>query len=755
MGSWLREEVEHYCKGISGWVPEVTEDTSDFVQSFVPSHKQLKQLGICFRGTDSIEGEGTVSFAVSDENGNTLFQETLSYDQISDSYYMFDVNLEVNIRKEYYITVDFSSETYGNVSLLLCGAADEMDENVAVYQGEVKLEEGQQLATWYVYENALTKEYAVKATLMILFCVFIIAVGCPLPLRQQKILAYILLLVSPYILGPKLEMLTTISYVRLENSMVWNIGLMYLFELILWLLLRNPGLTAATANGILTLIYTVNYFVYSYRGTSFRVSDLLAARTAGTVLGSYDLSPNAELAEAWLICLTVMIFGFALRRGRNLKWNVSFRVVGACTIIVSWLVLFQTQLLESQGFYTYSGFVEECTFSLNGYLVGSVLDTKRAGVTKPDGYSEEKVEEILADYEEEEVSDIEDLPHIILIMNESFSELRVLGNLEISEENMPFINSLSENTIKGYVNASGLGGGTANSEFEVFTGDTMAFLPTSYYPYFHCFRTSRESMVSQLSEYGYQTFSMHPMESSNYNRKTVYKNLGFGISYWKSDFSDAEEIHSGVSDLETYYKIEEIFENKEDGERLFVFDLTMQNHGGYESTNIDITVTAGEASTVEADIFLSLIKISDEAFGELVGYFEDYDEKVIICMFGDHQPLFSDDSFYETIYANTDGLTEQDKTLNQYKVPFVIWANYDIEEATDYDISMNYLGVLLMETAGVPMSSYFQYLSDLMEEYPIFTPRGYEDSEGNFYSWSEEETEFLDYRILQYYNLFD
>ncbi|MCD8325161.1 MAG: LTA synthase family protein [Lachnospiraceae bacterium] len=628
LGGWLREEVDHHCEGLSGWVPEVTEESADFVQVFVPSHSQLEQLGICFRGTDSMEGEGTVAFAVSDEDGNILFQETLSYDQLSDSYYMFDVNLKLNTRKEYYITADFYSESYGDVSLLLCGSADELDENEAVYQGGVQLEEGQQLATYYIYENALTTENAVKASVMILLCAFVIAVGCPLPLKQQRILAYIFLLVSPCILGPKLELLTTLEYICLDNSLPWNAGLMYLLELILWLLLRNPGLTAMITNGALTLIYSVNYFVYNYRGASFRASDLLAARTAGTVLGSYDLSPNVQLATAWLICLTIMICGFALRKGRNCKWNLPFRAAGICVAAISWAVLFHTELLENQGFETYSGFVEESTFSLNGYLVGSILDTKRAGVTKPEGYSEERVQEILADYEEEEVTDIEDLPHVILIMNESFSDLRILGNLEISEENMPFVSSLSENTVKGYVNASGLGGGTANSEFEVFTGDTMAFLPTSYYPYFHCFGSSRESLVSQLSEYGYQTFSMHPMESSNYNRKTVYKNLGFDTSYWKSDFDGAQEIHSGVSDLETYYKIEEIFENKEDGERLFVFDLTMQNHGGYETTDIDITVTAGEASTAEADTFLSLIRISDEAFSELVAYFEDYDEKV-------------------------------------------------------------------------------------------------------------------------------
>ncbi len=261
-------------------------------------------------------------------------------------------------------------------------------------------------------------------------------------------------------------------------------------------------------------------------------------------------------------------------------------------------------------------------------------------------------------------------------------------------------------------------------------------------------------MVSQMKKYGYQAYSMHPQSSDNWNRASVYQNLGFDVSYWDADFEDAEVIHSGVSDLETYYKIEEIFENKDSEDRLFVFDLTMQNHGGYYVDNFELAVTAQNTSSDEADAYLSLIKVSDEAFEQLVEYFENYEEKVIICMFGDHQPAFWDEEFYEAVYADTPELTEIDKILNQYKTPFVIWANYDIEEASNLDISMNYLGVLLMETAGVPLSPYFQYLSELKEDYPIITMNGYVDSDGNYSSWSGDNTEFSDYRILQYYYLF-
>ena len=49
--------------------------------------------------------------------------------------------------------------------------------------------------------------------------------------------------------------------------------------------------------------------------------------------------------------------------------------------------------------------------------------------------------------------------------------------LETNVEVMPFIDSLTENTTRGFAQASVYGAKTPNSEWEYLTGNTMAFLP--------------------------------------------------------------------------------------------------------------------------------------------------------------------------------------------------------------------------------------------------------------------------------------
>lgn len=132
-----------------------------------------------------------------------------------------------------------------------------------------------------------------------------------------------------------------------------------------------------------------------------------------------------------------------------------------------------------------------------------------------------------------------------------------------------------------------------------------------------------------MKEDGYKTYSIHPESSKNWNRDTIYQMFGFDESYWKSDFDGAEQFHSGVSDRATYYKIQELYEQKALEDRIFVFDVTMQNHGGYErqENEPEDTIYAEDAESKEADLYLSLIDESDKAFGELVQYFEKVPEK--------------------------------------------------------------------------------------------------------------------------------
>ena len=53
----------------------------------------------------------------------------------------------------------------------------------------------------------------------------------------------------------------------------------------------------------------------------------------------------------------------------------------------------------------------------------------------------------------------EEQPNIFVIMNEAFSDLRVYGDFETSEDFMPFIDSMKENTVKGnlYVSVKKIG----------------------------------------------------------------------------------------------------------------------------------------------------------------------------------------------------------------------------------------------------------------------------------------------------------
>lgn len=261
--------------------------------------------------------------------------------------------------------------------------------------------------------------------------------------------------------------------------------------------------------------------------------------------------------------------------------------------------------------------------------------------------------------------------------------------------------------------------------------------------------------MSILDSYGYKTYSMHPETKGNWYRTYVYERLGFDESFWIEDFEGAETVHYGVSDLETYRKIEKLYENREEDEN-FIFDVTVQNHGGYNyEDNCAYNVKSLNVPSEEADSYLSLVKESDEAFAQLISYFAQEEEKVVICMFGDHQPRFGDSAFYDTLYGQTEGLTGADILFNRYKTPFVIWANYDISEKDSLDISMNYLGALLLDTIGIEGSAYFNFLLELMEDYPIITINGYYDKNGVAHEWSGTKEEFLEYRILQYNLLLD
>ena len=200
------------------------------------------------------------------------------------------------------------------------------------------------------------------------------------------------------------------------------------------------------------------------------------------------------------------------------------------------------------------------------------------------------------------------------------------------------------------------------------------------------------------------------------------------------------------------------FDERDRSRGFFLFGISIQNHGGYTYTNFESTVPLDYSDSFpEAEQFLSLSNISDKAIENLILYLSDIEDPVVVCFFGDHQPMVESD-FLEEVHGGE--FNDLDSEMQKYKVPFFIWANYDIEEKNGIETSINYLSTMVLSVCGFKLPAYNQFLSDMQKTIPILTANGYySQNNGRFIHISEStevEKDLLNrYHVLQYNNMFD
>ena len=216
-----------------------------------------------------------------------------------------------------------------------------------------------------------------------------------------------------------------------------------------------------------------------------------------------------------------------------------------------------------------------------------------------------------------------------------------------------------------------------------------------------------------------------------------------------------------MSDEADFRNLIEIYEKNKGEHPLFLFNVTMQNHGGCTADHS----RAGErvkAVDEKLDIpqlteYLSLIRESDEAFRNLVSYFEKTDRKTVILMFGDHQPGM-DDEVYQILdpdyYEDEKAVEKLDQRL---VIPYILYANYPLEGPEEEFLSANYLRQFLMKNAGIPFSPYDSLVSRCVELWPGINRYGFYDRNGMHHVLDEaDRIELLsDYKICAYNNLLD
>ena len=348
-------------------------------------------------------------------------------------------------------------------------------------------------------------------------------------------------------------------------------------------------------------------------------------------------------------------------------------------------------------------------------------------------------------------------------MNESFSDLNDLGSLGNTQDVMWYWNSL-DCLEKGRTYVSVRGGGTCNSEFEFLTGNSLEFY-SNIYPYTQFDFSDVPTLVSCLKEQGYKTVAMHAANPTNYGRQSVYHEMGFDEFYSFDSYAQYEKVFlDRTSDVDNYREILRTI--NETNEPLFIFNVTIQNHGDYDLSTPNpkyelIQMDEQLAGYTDAQMYLTLINESNKALKYLIEELEQIERPVILCMFGDHQPGCLESSFEDDIFETDANDSELYTIEKRYKTPYFIWSNYvDKLEDNKYDevSSPNYLAAKLLKYAGVKTTEYQEFLLDMENHVLACNAFGYLGDDGVWHLYSEDNQYsewFEKYRILQYYNMFD
>lgn len=565
-----------------------------------------------------------------------------------------------------------------------------------------------------------------------------------------------------------------------------NIGWIYVLYLALFAVMGRTRIAVPAASCVLYVISLAETFVVAFRGRPIMLWDVMAFRTAMTVSGNYEFFITHQMKTAFVLLLLMNVFlWFTPRRVRG--WRLRLAVGGGIAAsIAGYGAWFFACLVPSWGL-GINMWAINGTYQEYGYVLSTAVSFQYVVKKPPQGYSSARLKEIYNRLEEESIStepgngqsypgSPEKRPedgqpvtpvNLICIMNESLSELKTAGDFTTNTEYFPFMDSLEENTVKGSLCMPVFGSMTSNSEFEFLTGDSMALLPANSIAYQFNVKPGTCSMVSTLKDQGYYSVAMHPYPGENWNRVECYQNMGFDEFLDQDNYEGSEELRNYVSDQADYQKLIQVVEAKENPEdKLFIFNVTMQNHGGYVGTydnfEQEVWLTGEyEGKYPKTDQYLSLMKRSDQAFRYLVEYFSRMDEPTMIVMFGDHQPSVEDE-FYDDIAGMPSSEVPVQDHLMWYETPFIIWTNYSMPSEDMGRLGAVYLSSEVLWRANLEMTPYNRFLLAMKEDLPVVHFLGCYDREGTYYCWAKAESErcpyqdtILDYEALVYNHSLD
>ncbi|MGN1166280.1 MAG: LTA synthase family protein [Lachnospiraceae bacterium] len=767
-----------------------------YEQQFQGWNGELRKVTIRFFNQGKINASGSVAVNILTEEGQVLQSSEKALTEISNSdktVFTFKESSVLSEKKTYILQVltkdAYNPQHFGIYTHIDKGNLfGELSQDGSPIEGRLRA-----TFIYKYYNTAALRSMLILLFLALLFVLipfgqidYIIEKRTGKKIDSNILVSRLFFLATPILcilLGDRFNSyhLSEMFHRLFTIQALFNLIIYAMLWLIVYLLINRTQYTSIIVLLMVFFADIANYYVWIFRGCPILAADVQSATTAINVANnfSYTLDLTGIWGVVYIISFVSMLL--SLKGYRGLRPGKRCAVAVACMASV---LLFNGLFLDSDYAAKHvkqSMWNPQHTYAKNGNALSFVLSWASTRVEKPDGYSIEAVNKLTEQYPSDNASsdnaassddnlsvDTQEnkTPNIIAIMDEALADLNDNGTIELSEDYLPFIHSLKENTIKGQLFVSIEGANTANSEFEFLTGDSMNFLPYRCIPYNEYIDSTTPSIAHTLKAQGYiGVNACHPFLGSGWSRSTAYPALGFNNfydrEYYKKNKND-QIVRNYISDEADFNQIIEDYESskKESDNPFFLFNVTMQNHGAYTGkrglVDTKIKIKDDTLYNYEAEQYINLAKLSDDAFKKLITYFKTVEEPTIIVMFGDHQPPISNSFYSAQFKKSVDKLSIKEKA-DWYSTPYIIWANYDIEEK-NFDMSANYLSSYILNLAGAKLTGYNKFLLDLQKELPVISAVCYKDKDGNIYANNEKSkySELLkSYQILQYNQLFD
>lgn len=549
-----------------------------------------------------------------------------------------------------------------------------------------------------------------------------------------------------------------IGYFRHPLIFLLNWLPMLLVQLLL-LAAFNRQWLAFLINGIVFASASIgNFFMLKIRMEPFKFSDVASISAGLGVAGNYDLTPNSRI----YLLIAAIIFGtvflaFLAKGGFSGKLRIITAALCLLSVWPLWSLVYSNKDIynnktENDDYVVACWSNEE--YIARGFIYPFIHSILESGSIAPAGYDKNAAAEIFAAYSDSDIPEDKRV-NIVVIQLESFSDYEGIVD-GISPECYERFRQLKAESMSGTLIPNVTGGGTIKTEHAVLTGsyDIVNF------------REPTESYAAYMARQGYSTVGSHPNTCNFYDRVYINRYLGFQ-DYWYLE-NHYQELTDGdweCDDIVLPEVFRQLRELNAGGKTVFSFNPTLQTHSPYNNAAYDyehIFWENAKASPESSYVFNNYLASTNDTMyylSEEIDKIRDYEEPVVLLIYGDHKPSFTNAPVYEDADIVFDTKTEKG-FIDYYATPYMIWANDAAKENIGHDfvgdlpmISPCYMMNVLFEQLGWEGSAFMKFTDEIMEHVPVASINGGYVENGVFSTKASEKAAAMieKYRMVQYY----